>query len=116
MPEDEIMLTPAEEVALAEIVDGVRKPKRRQPTPAAEMKRPEPEPIDPADLNRMVVETDADLVVLSDPVRHQGVLRQFAKELWDLAYNQGAEDVSLCCGCTGKTTPNPFDPEEPDNG
>lgn len=34
------------------------------------------------DLNRAVIETDADLRVLSGSVHHQGILRQFAKEVW----------------------------------
>lgn len=106
-------LTPAEEAAVDRAVEIAQRVKHSGPTPATKMTRPEPEPID---FNRMVIETDADLVVLSDPVRHQGVLRQFAKELWKLAYDQAAADISSCCGCMGKDTPNPFDDKEPDNG
>lgn len=58
---------------------------------------------------RLVVETDADLRTMSDPVRHQAILREFAKRIWDEAEDATAEDMSKCCGCTGSDKElNPF--------
>lgn len=105
-------LTRAEEAAVEQIADGVRKSKKPQPIPAAEMPpKPEPEPFDPeAELRGAAVD------VWTFEGADMAALREFAHDLWERAYNQGAEDVSSCCGCTGKHTPNPFDDKEADNG
>lgn len=102
-------LTPEEREAIERIANDAHKNIKKM---VNLVRPPEPEP-EPLDVIALLVEADADLSVLSDPVRHQGILREFARRIWAEAYSTAATDISSCCGCIGKDRPNPFE-EAPD--
>lgn len=92
----------------AETVELKTKPAKAAPLQEFEKPQPEPEP------EYDGIQALHDLVAANpgDPINwviSDRALVEFAKKLWEAAYDQGTEDLSQCCGCSGgASTPNPF--------
>lgn len=73
-----------------------------------EAKPAEPEPYDGIEALHALVASTTGEPVPSWVIEDRALIK-FAKELWEAAYDQGAEDLAQCCGCSGgASTPNPF--------
>lgn len=103
--DDEMIMAWADDVIVRRDLKAAPKREKSEPVERGE----DPSVFDAEAAIRLVVETDADLRTMSDPVRHQAILREFAKRIWDVAESAGADDISKCCGCTGSDKElNPF--------